>query len=141
MGLSNPRYDQGSYILEGCATRTDYLILVCTILEPTSTIIQKIFLSDHNLLHNTSNKGKIIPYNMTITPYRCETHIILSRPFLSLLLSWLLPFCVFLLLLVRFDNFIERTIWRTSIFTSFSLVYAYFPCWCFVLYSTYVFFK
>ena len=60
--------------------RTDYLILVCTILEPTSKIARTLFLSDHNLLHNTSNKGKILPYNMTITPYRYETHIILSRP-------------------------------------------------------------
>ena len=105
----------------------NYLILVCKILEPTSKIARKLFLPNHNLLHNTSNKGKVLPYTTTITPYWYETHIILSRPFLSLLLPWLLPFCAFLLLLVRFGGF-SRDNYLTYLFFCFIFPrYAYFP--------------
>ena len=39
-----------------------------------------LFCANHKLLHNTSNKGKILPYNTAIAPYTYEIHITLFRP-------------------------------------------------------------
>ena len=81
----------------------------------------KLILPDHNLLHNTSNKGKVLPYNTTITPYRYETHIILFRPLFVSSFALATPLlCIFtpLGLIWRFPktNPYRRAYFRSRIF-------------------------
>ena len=91
--------------------------------------------------HNTSNKGKILLYNTTITPYRYETHRILSRPIFVSSFTLITCFWWIFTPFGTFRWFLQRELFDVPLFSLQFSAYVFFSRWCFVLYSTYVFFQ